>query len=56
MVIVYVIGVPGQVPKVGVTVIVEVIGEVVVLVAVNEGTPPVPLAARPIAAFEFVQV
>ena len=41
---------------VGVTVIVEEIGELVALVAVNEGIFPVPLAARPIAVLLFVQV
>jgi hypothetical protein len=49
-------GVPGQVPEKGVTVIVAVIGEVVLFVAVNEGILPEPLAPRPIAVFEFVQV
>ena len=51
-------GVPGQgLPAiVGVTVIVEVMGELVALVAVNVGKPPVPLATRPIAVLEFVQV
>ena len=33
-----------------------VIGEVVTFVAVNEGTFPDPLAARPIAGLLFVQV
>ena len=41
---------------VGVTVIVAVIGEVVALVAVNEGIFPVPLAGRPIAVLLLVQV
>ena len=54
-----VIGVPVQVVPalvyVGVTVIVPVIGAVVALVAVNE-ISPVPLAPRPIAVFEFVQL
>ena len=35
--------------------IVAVIGPVVVLVAVNPGTFPVPLAAKPLAVLEFVQ-
>ena len=39
---------------VGVTVIVAVIGSAVVFVAVNAGVLPVPLAAKPIALFEFV--
>ena len=55
-VIVNVEGVPGQAPKVGVIVIVEVIGPAVALVAVKAGKLVVPLAAKPIAAFEFVQV
>ena len=41
---------------VGVTVIVAVIGEVPVLVAVKEGTFPVPLAAKPIVVLLLVQV
>jgi hypothetical protein len=41
---------------VGVTVIVDEIGEVVPLTAVNEGILPEPLAARPIAVLLFVQV
>jgi len=36
--------------------IVAVIGDVVPLVAVNEGILPEPLAARPIAVLLFVQV
>lgn len=36
--------------------IVDVIGELVVLVAVNEGILPVPLAPRPIAVLEFDQL
>ena len=40
----------------GVTVIVEVIGKVVALVAVNEGMLPEPLAARPMAVLLFAQV
>jgi hypothetical protein len=35
---------------------VPVIGASVVLVAVNAGTVPVPLAPRPIAVLEFVQL
>ena len=38
----------------GVTVMVEVMGEVVALVGVNEGISPEPLAARPMAALLFV--
>jgi hypothetical protein len=41
---------------VGIYVIVETIGEVVLLVAVKLGIFPDPLAASPIAVFEFVQV
>ena len=33
---------------------VEMIGEPVAFVVVNEGVFPVPLAARPISVFEFV--
>ena len=51
-----VVGVPVQPFAVGVTVIVEVIGEVVALVAVNEGILPKPPATRPIAVLLFVQV
>jgi hypothetical protein len=40
----------------GVTVMVELIGAVPVLVAVKEDILPVPLAARPIAVLELVQV
>jgi len=54
-VIVYVTGVPAQVPIAGVTVIVPVIAVLEALVAANPGTCPVPLAASPMAVFEFVQ-
>jgi hypothetical protein len=40
----------------GVMVIVAVIGALVVLVAVNEGTLPEPLAPRPMAVLLFVHV
>jgi hypothetical protein len=40
----------------GVTVIVATTAPVPEFVAVNEGISPVPLAARPIAVFEFAQV
>jgi len=40
----------------GVTVIVDVIGVPPAFVAVNEGNPPVPLAAKPIPVFELVHV
>ena len=49
-------GVPTQVPMVGVTVMVPVMGDPVAFVAVNPGTCPVPPAASPIAGFELVQV
>lgn len=55
--IVYVLGGPVQPPGiVGVTVIVPVTGAPVLLVAVNAGTLPEPLAASPIAVLELVQV
>ena len=47
-------GVPGHPATVGVTVIVPVMAALVKLVAVNTGTFPVPLAARPIAVLELV--
>ena len=53
-VMVQVIGVPAHPAKVGVTELVAVIAADVVLVAVNVGVLPVPLAAKPIAVFEFV--
>jgi hypothetical protein len=55
-VIVNVVGVPVHPFADGVTVIVEVIGDVEALVAVNTGMSPEPLAARPIAVLLFVQV
>ncbi len=51
-----VVGVPVHPFADGVTVIVAVIGDVVALVAVNEGMSPDPLAARPMAELLFVQV
>ena len=45
---------PGQPLAVGVTVTVDVTGLAVLFVPVKEGVFPVPLAARPIAALEFV--
>jgi hypothetical protein len=51
IVIVNVIGVPVHEPMTGVTVIVAVPVD-----GVKEGTGPVPLAARPIAGLEFVQL
>ena len=51
-------GVPVQAgfPKTGVTVIVPEIGALLLFVAVNAGILPNPLAAKPIAVFEFVQL
>ena len=49
-------GVPAQPFAAGVTVIVEVMGKVVALVAVNEEMLPKPLAARPMAVLLFAQV
>ena len=40
----------------GVTVMVAVMGDVVALVATNEGISPDPLAARPMSMLLFVQV
>lgn len=55
-VIVYVEEIPVQLPLMeGVTVTVETIAAFVGLRAVNAGTFPVPLAAKPIAVLEFVQ-
>ena len=56
--IIKVIGVPVHAgfPKEGVTVIVPEIGALVPFVVVNAGILPDPLAAKPIAVFEFVQV
>jgi len=51
-----VVGVPVHPFAEGVTVIVAVIGEVVAFVAVNAGTLPEPLTARPIAVLLFVQL
>lgn len=55
-VIVYDDGMPTHPLSVGVTVMVDVIVAPVVLVAVNAGMFALPLAAKPIAVFEFVQV
>lgn len=55
-VIVKVAGGPVQLFRVGITVIVEVIGDVVLLTARNGVILPFPLAANPIAGFEFVQL
>ena len=48
-------GVPTQPLAVGVIVIVDVTGAVPVLVAVNVAISPLPLAAKPMLASEFVQ-
>jgi hypothetical protein len=55
-VIVNVLGAPGQPLADGVTVIVAVTGDVVLLVAVKAAISPVPLAARPIEVVLFVQL
>jgi hypothetical protein len=55
-VIVKVCGVPVHGPKTGVTVIVDVIGSAVALVAVKDAMFPLPDAASPIAVFELVQL
>jgi hypothetical protein len=55
IVIVAVIGVPGQLLAVGVIVIVAVIGVEPVFTAVNDGILPLPLAANPMVGSLFVQ-
>jgi hypothetical protein len=55
-VIVYVEGVPVQPFKVGVTVIVPLMGVVPALVAVKPGTFPLPFAATPIPVLLLVHV
>jgi len=54
-VIVYELGVPGQLFKVAITLIVAVILDAPVFVAVNAAILPVPLETRPILVFELVQ-
>jgi len=54
-VITYDDGIPEQELADGVTVMVAVIGTDPVLIALNPAIFPVPLAARPMAVFEFVQ-
>ena len=49
-------GVPGQLPAVGVTVIVEVTGAVPVLVPVKDPILPTPLPAKPVVVLLFVQL
>jgi hypothetical protein len=56
MVIVYTNGTPVQPARVAVTVMVATIGVLPLFVAVNAGTVPEPLAARPIEVLEFVHV
>ena len=55
-VMVYVLAVPGQLFTVGVTVIVELIGEVPVLVALKPAMLPVPEATKLIDVLLFVHV
>lgn len=55
-VIVKVAGGPVQLFRVGITVIVAVIGALVLLTAKNGVILPFPLAANPIAGLEFVQL
>jgi hypothetical protein len=55
-VIVKLTGVPPQPVDDGVTVMVAVMGDVVLLVAVNDAILPVPLAANPMAVLLFVQL
>jgi hypothetical protein len=55
-VIVNVLGVPGQPPADGVTVIVAVTGVLVELTALNGAIFPVPLAGKPIDVLLLVQV
>jgi hypothetical protein len=50
-----VLGVPTQVPSVGVRVMTEVIDAAVLFVAVNEGIVPTPAAGIPIPGCVFVQ-
>ena len=47
---------PGHPFANGVTVIVAVTGALVVLIAVNDGISPVPLAPRPIAVLLLLQL
>jgi hypothetical protein len=56
IVITYTSATPAQVPAVGVTVMFAVIGVEPVLVEVNDGTLPVPLAPNPMFMFELVQL
>lgn len=49
-------GVPAQPLENGVTVIVEVMGEVELFIALKTGRLPLPFEGSPIAELEFVQV
>lgn len=49
-------GCPGQLVAEAVTVIVAVMGALPVLIAVNDGIFPLPLAAKPIDGALFVQL
>ena len=48
--------IPGQFPKVGVTIIVEVLFVVPVLVPTNEAILLIPLAPKPVVVLLFVQL
>ena len=52
-VIVNVVGVPGHPLAVGVAVIVEMIGDEVAFIPVNEAIFPVPLAPKPLVELSF---
>lgn len=54
-VILKLVGVPLQLLAVGVTETVEIIGEVVEFMALNEAIFPVPFAANPVFELLFVQ-
>lgn len=60
MVMVNVLAVPGQVlpafVKLGVTVILPVMGALVVLVPINDAISPVPLAPKPMLVLSLVQL
>ena len=56
MVIVNVLGIPGQPFAVIETVMVAVTGTLELLIAVNGGMVPVPAAARPIRGLSFIQL
>ncbi len=56
MVIVKLYSAPLQLFSEGITLIVAMIGIFELLIAVNEGILPFPLAARPISGFELLQL